>query len=84
MCVCFTIFRGEVSKSEVQWSPIHDNKFITWGPDIRLYEIIDTVNSKSSKNLNSLKGLVFVYYINIINIFVIEYLKIIFQCLRVL
>ena len=26
-------------KLEVQWSPIHSNKFITWGTEIFLYEI---------------------------------------------
>jgi hypothetical protein len=26
-------------KLEVQWSPVHSNKFITWGTEICLYEI---------------------------------------------
>ncbi|KAH0544233.1 GATOR complex protein MIOS-B [Cotesia glomerata] len=27
------------SKLEVQWSPVHSNKFITWGTEICLYEV---------------------------------------------
>jgi hypothetical protein len=41
-------------KLEVQWSPVHPNKFITWGTEIFLYEVVpikDAQNS-SSKDYN--------------------------------
>jgi len=47
------MFRSEGSKLEVQWSPVHKNKFITWGPDIRMY---DVTSSESSKNNDIPKG----------------------------
>lgn len=51
------ISRGEViSKLEVQWSPIHNNKFITWGSDIRMYEVINADDNKSSKTVDYPKG----------------------------
>lgn len=28
-------------KLDVLWSPVHSNKFITWGTEICLYEIAD-------------------------------------------
>lgn len=28
-------------KLEVQWSPVHSNKFITWGTEVCLYEIAE-------------------------------------------
>lgn len=27
-------------KLDVQWSPVHANKFITWGTEICLYEVM--------------------------------------------
>lgn len=27
-------------KLDVQWSPVHQNKFITWGTEINLYEVV--------------------------------------------
>lgn len=52
------MFRGESvqSKLEVQWSPVHKNKFITWGSDIRLYEVINTNVLENSKNTDTPKG----------------------------
>ncbi|OXU30787.1 hypothetical protein TSAR_008781 [Trichomalopsis sarcophagae] len=41
-------------KLEVQWSPIHSNKFITWGTEICLYEIAqikDTVSDTTVAHL---------------------------------
>lgn len=46
---------GEISKLEIQWSPIHENKFITWGPDVRMYEVSSTI-SESPKNNDVPKG----------------------------
>lgn len=53
--------RGEVPKLEVQWSPVHKHKFITWGPDIRMYEVINTTNSENSKNIDTPKGFIIIY-----------------------
>ncbi|XP_050420340.1 GATOR complex protein MIOS isoform X2 [Adelges cooleyi] len=47
---------GEISKLEIQWSPIHENKFITWGPDVRMYEVSSTI-SESPKNNDVPKGI---------------------------
>lgn len=39
------------SKLEVQWSPVHSNKFITWGTEICLYEVAEFKdNDKQSCN----------------------------------
>lgn len=54
----FKILRGDVSKLEVQWSPVHKNKFITWGPDIRMYEVINSAISENSKNNDTPKGFI--------------------------
>lgn len=35
-------------KLEVQWSPIHPNKFITWGTEIFLYEVIPAKDASST------------------------------------
>lgn len=35
-------------KLEVQWSPVHTNKFITWGTEIYLYETLPRKDSKKS------------------------------------
>ncbi|XP_025204339.1 GATOR complex protein MIOS [Melanaphis sacchari] len=51
------VSRGDVPKLEVQWSPVHKNKFITWGPDIRMYEVINTTVSEGSKSSDTPKGL---------------------------
>jgi len=48
--------RGDIPKLEVQWSPVHKNKFITWGPDIRMYEVINTNISEGSKSSDTPKG----------------------------
>lgn len=50
--------RGDVPKLEVQWSPVHKNKFITWGPDIRMYEVINTTISEGSKSSDTPKGFI--------------------------
>lgn len=47
-------------KLEVQWSPVHKHKFITWGPDIRMYEVLNT-NSDNSKNIDIPKGFKILY-----------------------
>ncbi|XP_015363870.1 PREDICTED: WD repeat-containing protein mio-A-like [Diuraphis noxia] len=52
------VSRGDIPKLEVQWSPVHKNKFITWGPDIRMYEVINTTISEGSKSSDTPKGLV--------------------------
>lgn len=54
------MFRGESiqSKLEVQWSPVHKNKFITWGPDVRLYEVVNINNPENSKNNITPKGVI--------------------------
>lgn len=63
----FKILRGDVSKLEVQWSPVHKNKFITWGPDIRMYEVINSAISENSKNNDTPKGFITIYiYLNTI------------------
>jgi len=54
---------GDVPKLEVQWSPVHKNKFITWGPDIRMYEVINTTISDSSKSSDTPKGFINYLYI---------------------
>lgn len=56
--IFFDLSRGDVPKLEVQWSPVHKNKFITWGPDIRMYEVINTGNSESSKTSDTPKGII--------------------------
>lgn len=60
-CSIFKIYRGEVPKLEVQWSPVHKHKFITWGPDIRMYEVINTANSENSKNIDNPKGFILIF-----------------------
>lgn len=55
--------RGDVPKLEVQWSPVHKNKFITWGPDIRMYEVINTAISEGSKSSDIPKGFINYPYI---------------------
>jgi len=46
--------RSEGSKLEVQWSPVHKNKFITWGPDIRMYDVVNC--SEGFRNNDIPKG----------------------------
>lgn len=54
----FVMFSGDIPKLEVQWSPVHKNKFITWGPDIRVYEVINTTVSEGSKSSDTSKGFI--------------------------
>lgn len=56
--------RGEASKLEVQWSPVHKNKFITWGPDIRMYEVINTL--ENSKNTDIPKSILINFFLHYI------------------
>lgn len=37
---------------------MHKNKFITWGPDIRMYEVINTANLESTKSNDTPKGFI--------------------------
>lgn len=48
--------RGDPPRLEVQWSPVHKNKFITWGPDIRMYEVTENITSETSQNNDNPKG----------------------------
>lgn len=38
------------ARLEVQWSPIHNNKFITWGTEICLYEVEPLKNYAINKS----------------------------------
>lgn len=29
-------------KLEVLWSPVHPDKFVTWGTDVSLYEVVSS------------------------------------------
>lgn len=62
----YKMSKAEVPKLEVQWSPVHKSKFITWGPDIRMYEVINTVVSEGSKSNDTPKGLLILNYLIII------------------
>lgn len=62
----YKMSKAEIPKLEVQWSPVHKSKFITWGPDIRLYEVINTAVSEGSKNSETPKGLFAFNYLTIL------------------
>jgi len=54
----FVMSSGDIPKLEVQWSPVHKDRFITWGPDIRMYEVINTTDSEGSKSSDTPKGFI--------------------------